>query len=343
MKHLSREDKIEFLKSLRLADLHRHFDGCVRPRTLWNLSQKYYSAIPGLNYEEFCRYLCYDPDRDQSLIDYLDKFDIPLQYTQFYDNLLQIAFEIAEDAYDEGIRTLELRLNPVIHRRAGLTTRQVLHAVRKGFVKFQKGHPDFEAGIIAIALRSHGGNMARILLREISGEHSRFHERVGVIGFDIAGAERPYPPILFSGAYGLASEMSFFKTVHVGEDEGPERIWEALDCLGPQRLGHAVSAAKDPALLRRLARDRILVEVCLSSNLQTQAVPSLAEHPLPRFLEAGVPASLCSDNTTVSSTNLIEEYLMAIDAFSLSENDVRELVAMGHDWSFIRKQSALTL
>jgi adenosine deaminase len=342
MRDHSHEDKIELLKSLKFADLHRHFDGCVRPETLWNLSQKYYSAIPGLNYEEFRRYLCYDPTKDRSLLDYLDKFDVPLQYTQFYDNIFQIAFEIAEDAYAEGVRTLELRLNPIIHKRAGLTNRQVLHAVRKGIMKFQKGHPDFEAGIIVIALRSHGGNMARILLREIAGEHHQYHDSVGVVGFDIAGAERPYPPILFAGAYELAAGMGFFKTVHVGEDEGPERIWEALDCLGPQRLGHAVSAVQDGALLRRLARERILVEVCLSSNLQTRAVRSISEHPLPRFLEAGVPCTLCADNTTVSSTSLVDEYLLAIETFDLSESDVRELVSMGQDWSFVRQQQSRT-
>ena len=336
MRKYSREDQIDVLKTLKLADLHRHFDGSVRPETLWALSQKYYSAIPGLNFEEFRRYLCYDAEKDRSLIDYLDKFDVPLQYTQFYDNLLQISFEIAEDAYAGGIRTLELRINPAIHTRAGLTTRQVLHAVRKGIMKFQKEHEDFDAGIIVIALRNHGGNMARILLREIAGEHHRYHDRVGVVGFDIAGAERPYPPILFTAAYELAVEMGFFKTVHVGEDEGPERIWEALDCLGPQRLGHAVSAARDPALLRRLARDNILVEVCLSSNLQTRAVDSICEHPLPRFLEAGVPCTLCTDNTTVSSTSLVQEYLLAIESFDLSESDVRRLISMGQDWSFVR-------
>ncbi|MCK4546243.1 MAG: adenosine deaminase [Candidatus Eisenbacteria sp.] len=337
MRRYSIEDQIEILKSLKMADLHRHFDGSVRPETLWNLSQKYYSAIPGLNYEEFRRYLCYDAEGNGSLIDYLDKFDVPLQYTQFYDNLLQIAFEIAEDAYTDGIRTLELRINPIIHTRAGLTIRQVLHSVRKGIMKFQKEHPDFAAGIVVIALRSHGGNMARILLRQIAGEHHQYHERVGVVGFDIAGAERPYPPILFSGAYRLAAQMGFFKTCHVGEDEGPEKIWEALDCLGPQRLGHAVSAVKDAPLLRRLARDKVLIEICLSSNLQTRAVHSLAEHPLPKFLEAGIPCSLCTDNTTVSSTTLVKEYLLAIETFDLSESDVRKLVAMGQDWSFVRR------
>jgi len=339
MRTYSREDQIDFLKTLRLADLHRHFDGSVRPETLWGLSQKYYSAIPGLNFEEFRRYLCYDAEKDRSLIDYLDKFDVPLQYTQFYDNLLQIAYEIAEDAYADGIRTLELRINPLIHTRAGLTNRQVLHAVRKGIMKFQKERPDFEAGIIVIALRSHGGNMARILLRQIAGEHRQYHDRIGVVGFDIAGAERPYPPILFTRAYELATEMGFFKTVHVGEDEGPERIWEALDCLGPQRLGHAVTAAQDAPLLRRLARDNILIEVCLSSNLQTRAVNSIAEHPLPRFLEAGVPCTLATDNTTVSSTSLINEYLLAIESFDLTESDVRRLAGMGQDWSFVRSNA----
>ncbi|MBU1674675.1 hypothetical protein KKA85_02705, partial [bacterium] len=190
------EDRRAFLETLPLAELHRHFDGSIRPATLWELSEKYYSAVPGLDFEAFRRYLEWDDKQDKSLIDYLDKFHVPLQYTQFYDNIMRIAYEIAEDAYADGIRLLELRINPLIHRRAGLTTRQVLHATRKGLVRFKDAHVDFRCGIVVIAMRSHGGNMARILLREIIGERQDFHSDVGVIGFDIAGPEAPFPPIL---------------------------------------------------------------------------------------------------------------------------------------------------
>ncbi len=335
MKHWSREDKVAFIRSLPLAELHRHFDGSIRPSTLWRLSEKYYRAIPGMGFEGFKRLLAWDPERDRTLLDYLDKFHVPLQYTQFYDNLLDIAYELAEDAYADGIRRFELRLNPIIHRRAGLTTRQVLRAVRKGFLRFTERHSDFRAGIVVVAMRNHGGNMANILLREVVGEREDLHDHLGVIGFDIAGAERPFPPVLFGQAYRLAAKMGLHRTVHVGEDEAAEKVWEALEHLGPQRLGHAVAAGCDPELVRRIARDGIVVEVCLTSNVQTGAVKSLAEHPLGRFLDAGVRCALCTDNTTVSGTTLVEEYLQAIELLDLSEDDVRRLAAYAWEGMFI--------
>jgi adenosine deaminase len=185
-------DRRDFLRALPLADLHRHFDGSIRPATLWELSERFYSAVPGLDFEAFRRYLEWDESQDRTLLDYLDKFHVPLQYTQFYENIKRIAGEIAEDAYRDGVRLLELRINPLIHRRAGLTTRQVIHATRKGLSQFGDQHPDFRAGIVIIAMRSHGGNMARILLREVIGEKEDYHAGVGVVGFDIAGPEAPF-------------------------------------------------------------------------------------------------------------------------------------------------------
>ena len=242
---------------------------------------------------------------------------------------------MAEDAYQDGVRLLELRTNPLIHRRAGLTTRQTIHATRKGLTRFQADHPDFQCGIVVIAMRSHGGNMARILLREIVGEKEEYHDNVGVIGFDIAGPEAPFPPILFGEAYDLAARMGLRRTAHAGESEGPERIWEALEHLGPERIGHGTSAGEDPELVKRLARDGIYLEVCLSSNLQTGAVTDLRDHPLPRFLEAGVQVALCTDNPTVSNTTLTREYELAMDTFGFSENDVIELARMSCRGTFL--------
>ena len=329
------DDRRDFIRSLKLADIHRHFDGSIRPTTLWELSEKYYSAVPGLDFDQFRHYLQWDDSVDSTLLDYLDKFHVPLQYTQFYDNIRRISFELAEDAYEDGIRLLELRINPVIHRRAGLTTRQVIAATRKGLSLFTADHPDFQVGIIVIAMRNHGGNMARLLLREVVGEKEEFHDDIGVIGFDIAGHEAPFPPRLFQSAYALADQMGLKKTAHAGESEGPERVWEALEYLGPDRIGHGTSAGQDPELIRRLAADGILVEVCLSSNLQTGAVTRLSEHPLPKFLEAGVKVALCTDNPTVSNTTLSREFDLAMKTFDMSESDIRALADMSCRGTFL--------
>lgn len=333
----TRDEQTAWLKQRGLADLHRHFDGAIRPGTLWKLSERYYKAIPGMDFEGFNRMLTWDPSRDRSLLDYLDKFHVPLQYTQFYDNIRMIAREIAEDAWADGVRTLEVRINPVIHRRAGLSTRQVLGAVRGGFKLACAGCPGLRVGIVVIAIRGHGGNMAKILLREVVGEDERFHRGLGVVGFDIAGAERSFPPLLFRDAYALARTMGLHRTVHAGEEMGEDYIWQALDECGAERIGHGVTAVRDPALMKRLARDGVVLEVCLSSNLQTGAIRSLAEHPLRRYIDAGVRCALCTDNPTVSNTTSIGEHLLAIEHFSLTEEEVELLVRTGHDATFIRR------
>jgi adenosine deaminase len=331
----TRGEKIEYLQSKGLAEIHRHFDGAIRPRTLWAMSQKYYSAVPGMDYDGFVKMLSWDRESDRSLLDYLDKFHIPLQYTQFYDNLRTIAFEICEDAYLDGIRVLELRINPIIHRRAGLTTRQVLNAVRGGMKEAQVEYPDLELGITVIAIRGHGGNMAKILLREVVGELATYHQSPGVVGFDIAGAERPFPPVLFREAYALARQMGLRLTAHAGEDSGPENVWSAVDDLGVERIGHGVAAGRDRELLKRLARDQVTLEVCLSSNLQTGAVQDLGEHPIQRFLDAGIPVTLATDNPTVSDTSLSGEYLLAIDRYQLKQEEVDFLIEAGRKASFV--------
>ncbi len=335
MRDWTRDEKIQYLEQKGLAEIHRHFDGAIRPVTLWNLSQKYYSAIPGMDFEGFTRMLTWDAAQDRSLLDYLDKFHVPLQYTQFYDNLRMISFEICEDAYLDGVRTLELRINPVIHRRAGLTSRQVLNSVRAGMKDALRKYPDLKLGITVIAIRGHGGNMAKILLREVVGELALFHDSPGVVGFDIAGAERPFPPVLFKEAYALARRMGFRLTAHAGEDTGPQNVWSALDDLGVERIGHGVTSVQDKALMRRLAADRVTLEVCITSNVHTGAVPSVEEHPLRRFLEAGVPVTLASDNPTVSSTTLTQEYLLAIDAFGLTQEEVDLLIRNGQQAAFV--------
>ncbi len=329
-------EKLAYLRSKGLTEIHRHFDGSIRPSTLWNLSQKYYAALPGMDFDGFKKMLSWDRENDTSLLDYLDKFHIPLQYTQFYDNLRMITFEICEDAYQDGVRSLELRINPVIHRRAGLTNRQVLNSVRAGMKDAQAKYHDMELGITVIAIRGHGGNMAKILLREVVGELAQYHRSPGVVGFDIAGAERPFPPLLFKEAYALARQMGFRLTAHAGEDSGPQYVWSAVDDLGVERVGHGVSAGTDQELLRRLAKDGITLEVCLSSNLQTGAVENLGSHPIRSFLEAGVPITLATDNPTVSDTSLSAEYLLAIDRFDLNQEEVDALIAHGRSATFVK-------
>jgi adenosine deaminase len=198
----------------------------------------------------------------------------------------------------------------VIHTFSGLTPRQSIRAVLSGMNHSARRHPGMKLGLIVIAMRQHGPHIAKILARQALAEAQHLHARTGVVGFDIAGPEHGNPPRLFKSAYEIARLGRLGLTAHAGEDASAEYVWQAVDELGARRIGHGCSAAADKELLRRLARDRILVECCLSSNYHTGAVKRGARHPVYAFLEAGVPVAICCDNSTVSRTNQTHESLL---------------------------------
>jgi adenosine deaminase len=288
------------------VELHQHVDGSIPVAAIWELMQQH-DLAPVETREEMERLLVLQPQEEGSLLSYLDKFHYPLWITQFYENITRITERIVEEAHAHGVRVLELRYSPTIHTFAGLTLRQSINAVLSGLNRSAERLQDMQLGLVVIAMRQHGPHIAKVLARQAIAEAERFHSRTGVVGFDIAGAERGNPPRLFRDAYEVARSGGLGLTVHAGEDAGPENVWQAVDVLGADRVGHGCSAARDAELVRRLAKDRVLVECCITSNFQTRAVKPGQEHPIFTFLEAGVPVAICTDNTTVSSTHMGRE------------------------------------
>ena len=159
------------------------------------------------------------------------------------------------------------------------------------------------------------------------------------MGFDIAGPERGNPPRLFRSAYEIARLGRLGLTAHAGEDAPVEYVWQAVDELGVDRIGHGCAAVRDRDLLRRLARDQITVEVCLSSNYHTGAVRPGEPHPLSTFVEAGVPVALCCDNSTVSRTDAQHESVLAASQVGVEVVERIHREAEAH--TFIRPETTL--
>ena len=322
------------LEEIPKVELHQHVDGSIPVRTTWRLMKKHgLNPVPTIR--EMRRLLQLQPDEEGSLLSYLDKFHYPLWITQFYENILQVTRDIVEEAYRNGVRMLELRYSPTIHTFAGLSLRQAIRAVLSGMNAAVRQHANLEVGLIVISMRQHGPHIAKFIARQAVAEAQHLHKRAGVIGFDLAGAERGNPPRLFRDAYEVARLGGLGLTAHAGEDEGPECIWEATDLLGADRIGHGCSAVTDKALLRRLAKDRILVECCITSNYQTGAVRRDAPHPIYTFLEHGIRVAICADNTTVSNTDQLQENRLLLERLSLKE--IAEIHREAAAYSFIRK------
>ena len=326
------------IRQIKKVELHQHVDGSIPPRTIWRL-MKSHGLAPVPTLREMRRRLQLQPDEEGSLLAYLDKFHYPLWITQFYENIQRVTLDIVEEAYAHGVRLLELRYSPAIHTYAGLTPRQAIRSVLAGMNHAVRRHPDLEVGLVIISMRQHGPHIAKIIARQALAEAQHLHNRSGVVGFDLAGAERGNPPRLFRDAYEIARRGGLGLTVHAGEDEGPERIWEAIDHLGADRIGHACSAVGDRALLKRLARDRILVECCLTSNYQTGAAARGTPHPIHTFLDRGIPVAVCTDNTTVSGTDQTRENRLLLDRLTVKE--IEAIHREGANHSFIRRAPLL--
>ena len=326
------------LRELAKVELHQHVDGSIPADVTWELMH-HYRLNPTDSLEEMRRHLEIQENEEGTLLAYLDKMHYPLWVTQFYENVSKVVEEIALAAAAAGVATLELRYAPLIHTYAGLTPRQSIRAALSGMNRAQRKFTNMKLGLIVITMRQHGPHIAKILARQALAEAQHLHERTGVVGFDIAGPERGNAPRLFRSAYEIARLGRLGLTAHAGEDAPPEYVWQAVDELGVDRVGHGCSAVRDPALLKRLARDKICVEVCLSSNYHTGAVRRGSAHPLLAFLEAGVPVALCCDNSTVSRTDAVRESLLAAAQVGMEHVEAIHRSADMH--SFIRPESAL--
>ena len=321
------------------VELHQHTDGSIPVDVTWKLMKRH-GLNPVETLEEMTRRLEIQEHEEGSLMSYLDKMHYPLWITQFYENIAEVTEAIVDEAATAGVRTLELRYSPIIHTFAGLTPRQSIRAVLSGMNHANKRHGmSLKLGLIVIAMRQHGPHIAKILARSAISEAQHLHARTGVVGFDIAGPESGNPPHLFASSYEIARLGRLGLTAHAGE-EGPARyIWEAVDQLGCQRIGHGCSAVTDPELIKRLAKDRILVECCISSNQHTGAVKKGAPHPIRTLLESGVPVSICCDNSTVSRTNQNIECGKAAD--ELGVDAVLQILKDSAEHTFIKPETAL--
>ena len=325
------------LRALPKVELHQHVDGSIPPEVTWEL-MRHYRLNPVETFEEMRRRIELQEEEEGTLLAYLDKMHYPLWITQFYENISRVTEAIVDRAAGAGVTTLELRYSPIIHTFAGLTPRQSIRAVLSGMNKAGARH-GMKLGVVVIAMRQHGPHIAKILARQAIAEAQHLHSRTGVVGFDIAGPERGNPPRLFRGAYEIARLGRLGLTVHAGEDAPAEYVWQAIDALGAKRIGHGCSAVDDPELLRRLARDRILVECCVSSNFGSGAVRRGMRHPVFKLLEAGVPVAICCDNTTVSRTDQVNE--TALVAREVGLDTVAAIHRAAHEHTFINPATAL--
>jgi adenosine deaminase len=307
--------------------LHDHLDGGVRPRTVLELATEIgYDALPATEMDALSHWFR-DASDSGSLERYLETFAHTVAVMQTPEGLGRIAREAAEDLAADGVVYAEIRWAPEQHTEAGLSLEQVVDAVLAGF---REGEASAAArgqhiriGAIATAMR----HAARS--REIAELAVAYRDR-GVVGFDIAGAEAGFPPTRHLDAFEYLRRENYHFTIHAGEAFGLPSIWEAIQWCGTDRLGHGVRIVDDIApdgTLGRLAqyvRDkRIPLEMCPSSNVQTGAAASIADHPIGDLRRRNFRVTVNTDNRLMSGTSMTREMSLLVQAFDYGWLDLQ--------------------
>jgi adenosine deaminase len=319
------------LDSIRRAPkvlLHDHLDGGLRPETIIDIAQQIgYQALPSQDVDGLAAWFREAADSG-SLERYLETFAHTVAVMQTVAGLSRVARECVEDLARDGVVYAEVRWAPEQHTDGGLTLPQVVEAVLSGFregmaIAAAGGH-SIRVGAIVTAMR----HAARS--REIAELAVQYRDD-GVVGFDIAGAEAGFPPSRHLDAFEYLRRENFHFTIHAGEAFGLPSIWEAIQYCGTDRLGHGVRIIDDIAdtsgELGRLAqyvRDkRIPLEMCPSSNVQTGAAKSIAEHPIGLLRRLQFRVTVNTDNRLMSGTSMTREMTLLSEAFGYSWADLQ--------------------
>ncbi len=307
----------EVLRRWPKAELHVHLDGCLRPSTMLELARAQGIRLPADTPRGLAEAL--SVKHAKSLEEYLTKYEITLSVMQTATALERIAYEFVLDAAADGVRYVEVRYSPLLHRPA-LTLAQALEAPLAG-LKRGTVETGTKVGLIVCGIRTRAAAESLELARVAAD-----YRTAGVVAFDLAGPERGFPASDHATAFAYAAQHGMACTCHAGEGDGPHSIHQALHACGAQRIGHGTRLGEDPALLAYVIERKIPLEMCLTSNLHTRTVPSVAAHPFKRYLDQGVVVTLNTDGRLMDGISLTDEYFLAHSAFGLTKADLARVI-----------------
>ncbi len=335
----TRVPTVDELRSAPKVLLHDHLDGGLRPATILELAADAGHELPESDTDALGRWFSEAADSG-SLVRYLETFAHTVGVMQTGPAITRVARECVEDLAADGVVYAEVRYAPELHVAQGLTLDEVVGAVAEGF---EQGCAASGGRIVVRQLLTAMRQAARA--REIAELAIAYRDR-GVAGFDIAGPEAGYPPSRFLDAFEYVRRENGHITIHAGEAFGLPSIWEAVQWCGADRLGHGVRIVDDVAVdgsgtaqLGRLAayvRDkRIPLEMCPSSNVQTGAAKSIAEHPIKMLADLRFRVTVNTDNRLMSGTSMTREFALLCEAFDWGLDKVEWLTVNAMKSAFL--------
>ena len=342
---------LEMIRQAPKALLHDHLDGGLRPATVIELAaQAGYEDLPSTDAAELTTWFR-TAAHSGSLVRYLEPFAHTVAVMQTAAALHRVALECVVDLAADNVVYAEVRFAPELHTEGGLSLDEVVAAVLSGFSDGEKAAASTGRTIVVRCLVTAMRHAARS--RAIA-ELAIRHRDAGVVGFDIAGAEAGFPPSRHLDAFELMRANNARFTIHAGEAFGLPSIHEAIAFCGADRLGHGVRIVEDIAVtpeggaeLGRVAgivRDkRIPLEMCPSSNVQTGAVDSIADHPFDLLARLRFRVTVNTDNRLMSDTSMSLEMARLVEAFGYGWSDLERFTINAMKSAFIHFDQRLAI
>jgi aminodeoxyfutalosine deaminase len=304
-----------FIAALPKAELHVHHVGSASPRIVAALAAAHEGATPV-------------PADPAALADYFQFTDFR-HFIEVYltvvdlirteQDVWTLTYEVIREMAGQQVRYAELTVTPFSTIARGVPAEAFCAAIEDARVRAEA---DFGTTVRwCFDIPGEAGPAAA----DVTLDTALRVQPPGLVSFGLGGPEEGVRRAQFAGHFARARAAGLHSVPHAGESTGPESVWESLNDLGAERIGHGIAAAADPALMRHLAERGIALEVCPTSNVRTRSVPSLAEHPLPALVAAGVPVTINSDDPPMFGTTLNQEYAVAARLLGLDAAGVADL------------------
>lgn len=325
-----------------LTELHAHVGGAVDPAIMWSIAHQQGIRLPTKDYWQFVDLITVShPDKVNNLAEY----DLIFRWTELIQSsplaIERSVYEIIGGAYRKcNITTLELRFNPMKRNREGeQDLDHIITAAIRGQDRALLEYPQARAGLILMMDRTFPLELNAVIIEKALRYQGR-----GVIGIDIAGPPNPaFSYREHTDLVARARAAGLGVTIHTGEEGRIDDMWEVVEYLRPDRIGHGILSAYDEPLMERLRHDGITLEVCPTSNLRTRAVRDIEElrYILHQLRDHGVSVTINTDGPQMLMTNLTKEYQLLLEHGIYSQEDVRRAIESAAKTSFLAPAYAL--
>ncbi|KRE43288.1 adenosine deaminase [Knoellia sp. Soil729] len=310
----------DFIAGLPKAELHVHHVGSARPETVARLAERHPDAgVPqGVEaLQDFYTFRDFDH--------FIDVYLAVVGLLRTPEDIHLLTYEVAEGLAAQQVRYAELTMTPFTSVRMGISIEAYTEAIEDARRAAERDH-----GIVLRWIYDIPGE-AGLASADATLGYAVDHGPESLIGFGLGGPEVPRVP--FKPHFDRARAAGLRSLPHAGESTDAQSVWDALDALGAERIGHGIRSIEDPLLVERLVAERIPLEVCPTSNIATRCVESLADHPLRGLRDAGVVVTINSDDPPMFGTTLNHEYEIAAELLDLDESGLAALATTAVDVS----------